>query len=80
MCHDAHVEVREQFLGVSSLLSPYEYREETRVIRLGNKPLYTLSHLAGPAILYPGPKTLGCSERCRSRILWLRVPVEEAKG
>lgn len=46
MCLGVHVEVRGQLLGVGSVFLPLALK----VIRLGGKDLYLLSHLVGPLL------------------------------
>lgn len=47
---NAHLEVRGQLLGVDSFLPPCGPWKLNWVVRLGNKYLYLLNHLAGPKI------------------------------
>lgn len=49
VCHE--VEVRGQYVGVSSLLPPQGPRDWTQVVRLGGKCLYPLPHLLTALIL-----------------------------
>lgn len=46
MCYSTYVDIREQLIGVSSVL-PCKFQGSKLEIRLGGKRLYPLSHLAG---------------------------------
>lgn len=46
VCHDVCLEVRRQFVGVSSF-QRVPARNQTQGARLGGKHLYLLNHLAG---------------------------------
>lgn len=48
MSHGLFVEVRGQLVGISALLLPCESQNGTRVVELGSKPSYPLSHLTNP--------------------------------
>lgn len=50
MYHGLFVEVGGQFVGISSLLSPCEFQNGTRVVEPGSNPPYPLSHLRNPQI------------------------------
>lgn len=52
VCQSLCVEVREQPVGIRSLLLPVGSRDQTQVLRLGSKCLFSLGRLPGPISFY----------------------------